>query len=151
MKRIRNKTIILMALALLLIPYTNVNAEDKTKPEEILEPMPVEMTYYTDYGTCANGKQTRDGICAFAKDYIGMSAIVYENNNGKVGDFIGFYEIYDTGYGRPTKIIKQNGKPRGTIEAEMCIDIWFSSDTEGKEFIEEHGNQVFIQIIQIEG
>lgn len=147
----KSKTIVLfLCMCLLLIPSIKINAEENLK-EDDLELRPVEMTYYTDYGTCANGKQTRDGICAFAKDYIGMSAIVYENNNGKVGDFIGFYEIYDTGYGRPTKIIKPNGKPRGTIEAEMCIDIWFSSDTEGKEFIEEHGNQVFIQIIQIEG
>lgn len=102
----------------------------------------LEMTYYLETGNkCANGKIPRFGICSYNKDYIGQTAIVYSEN----GQLIGYFEIYDTGYGRDS----YNGK--GTIENEECIDIFMESDAEGKEFIKKYGNEVYVKIVDAKG
>jgi len=102
----------------------------------------VEMTYYTWTGNpCANTKYPRYGVCAYAKEYIGKTAIVYDLEM----KLIGYFEIYDTGYGRT----ESNGN--GTIENGNCIDIYMDSHGEGKDFIKEHGNQVYIKIVDAKG
>ena len=54
-----------------------------------------------------------EGIAAAKKEWIGLTAVVYIDDNGSIGDFIGMYEIKDTG---------QNEK----IVSGNCIDIWMS-------------------------
>lgn len=103
----------------------------------------MEMTYYTDKGTCADGiTKARKGVCAVQKDLIGMTAIVRTVNE----ELIGIYECCDTGYGRK----EENGK--GTIQNGHCIDIFFPTDEEGQAFIQKYGNRVkqllLTQIIQ---
>ena len=113
---------------------------------EIWQPRLVEMTYYLPTGnTCANGKEPHEGIVAFAPEYIGDTAIIYESDNGKIGDLIGFYEIYDTGFGKYLDGIGSS------IKAGKTIDVFFENDADGKEFIKEHGNEVFIQVVKAQG
>lgn len=127
------------------IQADTVISEEVTVNEETLlknDFRTLEMTYYTETGNeCANGKMPRFGICSYNKDYIGQTAIVYSSS----GQLIGYFEIYDTGYGR-TSI---NGK--GTIENEECIDIFMESDRDGKEFIKEHGNKCYVKIVNAKG
>jgi len=102
----------------------------------------LEMTYYLETGNkCANGKMPRYGICSYNKNYIGQTAIVYSYS----GQLIGYFEIYDTGYGRTST----NGK--GTIENEECIDIFMESDQAGKEFIKKYGNECYVKIVNAKG
>lgn len=102
----------------------------------------VEMTYYTETSNpCANGKHPRKGICAYRKQDIGKCAIIYTLDY----ELIGYYEIYDTGYGRE----ESNGK--GTIQNGNCVDIFAEQSEQGKELIEKYGNKVLIQIVNGKG
>lgn len=109
-------------------------------------PTEVEMTYYLPTGNdCANGKQPHFGVVAFAPEYIGDTAILYECDNGKIGDVIGVYEIYDTGFGKHLAGIGSS------IKAGKTVDVFMPDNETGKEFIREHGNEVFIQIVNAKG
>lgn len=113
----------------------------------------VDMTCYTHTGNpCRNGKMPREGICAYQSEYLNWLAIVYEDNNGEPGDIIGYYEIFDTGYGSETDVINpKTGKNYGSLEIGTSIDIFQDSLEECYEFIEEHGDTAFIQIVYAEG
>lgn len=113
----------------------------------------VKMTCYTHTGNpCSNGKMPREGICAYQEQYLGWLAIVYEDNNGKPGEIIGYYEIYDTGYGIETDVVNpRTGKNYGSLEIGTSIDIFQNSLEECYEFIEEHGDSCFIQLVYAEG
>lgn len=103
----------------------------------------MEMTYYTDYGMCADGvTKAHEGVCAVSKDLIGMTAIVYSMDD----ELIGIYECCDTGFGRD-----KDGDGIGTIQEGKTIDIYMDSDVEGKELIKEHGNRVKVQFVYAEG
>lgn len=94
----------------------------------------------------------REGICAYQEQYLGWLAIVYEDNNGKPGEIIGYYEIYDTGYGIETDVVNpRTGKNYGSLEIGTSIDIFQNSLEECYEFIEEHGDSCFIQLVYAEG
>ena len=113
----------------------------------------VKMTCYTHTGNpCRNGKMPRDGICAYQEHYLGWLAIVYADNNGNPGEIIGYYEIYDTGYGIETDVVNPyTDENYGSLELGTSIDIFQDSLEECYEFIEEHGDTAFIQIVYAEG
>jgi transcriptional regulator with XRE-family HTH domain len=103
----------------------------------------MEMTYYTDYGMCADGvTKAHEGVCAVSKDLIGMTAIIYSLDD----ELIGIYECCDTGFGRD-----KDGDGIGTIQEGKTIDIYMDSDVEGKELIREHGNRVKVQFVYANG
>jgi hypothetical protein len=113
---------------------------------EIIKPRLVEMTYYLPTGNnCANTLPPHEGIVAFAPEYIGDTAVIYESDNGTIGDLIGIYEIYDTGFGKHLDGIGSS------IKAGKTIDVYFEHDSDGKRFIKEHGNEVFIQVVKAQG
>lgn len=76
-----------------------------------VEELHIEATAYCYGTTTASGKKVREGYAAMARGYMGKTAIVYENFDGKPGDLIGIYEIEDTG-----------GDER--IKEGRCIDIY---------------------------
>jgi len=85
---------------------------------EITNPYPgsiekhIEATAYCYGTTTCTGKPVREGIAAMSKRYLGMTAHVYtEDENGQALDYIGTYEIEDTG-----------GDER--IKNGNCIDIY---------------------------
>ena len=82
----------------------------------------IEATAYCYGTTTCTGKPVREGYAAMSKKYLGMTAIVYtEDENGNSLDYIGTYEIEDTGWDERIK----NGN---------CIDIFMSSRAECLEF-----------------
>lgn len=96
--------------------------------EKSLNPYPdaiekhIEATAYCYGTTTCTGKPVRDGYAAMSKKYLGMTAVVYaEDENGNPLDYIGTYEIEDTG-----------GDYR--IKNGNCIDIFMSSRAECLEF-----------------
>lgn len=146
-----------ITLTIFSIKYISVNASDVEsepivgesvnclatiyKPSEIVLKC-VEMTYYTETSNCcANGKMPRNGICAYRKQDIGKCAIVYSMDY----ELIGYFEIYDTGFGRK----EENGK--GTIQNGNCVDIFSENENFGRELIEQYGNKVLIQIVDGKG
>ena len=81
-------------LLILVIWTSSVNAEDK---EPIL--IKAHATAYCLEGHTASGIEVREGICAMSdSSLIGMTAVVYQRlPDGEIGDYIGTYEIEDTG------------------------------------------------------
>jgi hypothetical protein len=149
-KRYKHKGIInsiLLALVFgIFFGFCHIKSVASSDSAEIITPRLVEMTYYLPTGNnCANTLPPHEGIVAFAPEYIGDTAIIYESDNGKIGDLIGFYEIYDTGFGKYLDGIGSS------IKAGKTIDVYFEHDADGKEFIKEHGNEVFIQVLKAQG
>ena len=101
-------------------------------------------TAYCQTGTMASGQETRDGVCAMAKKYIGCVIVVYQRlPDDSIGECIGMYECLDTG---GTKGIK-SGK---------VVDVWQPDLDACQDFMDrvyEDGCQgkVYIQIIEGEG
>lgn len=61
------------------------------------------------------GGQTRPGICAGSPQHYGDIACVYEmNKDGTLGEFIGYFEVLDTG----GESIKKGRK----------IDLWYEKE-----------------------
>lgn len=77
------------------------------------EPEYIEMecTAYCYGTTRSDNKPVRKGICAGASKYYGKTAAIYIDEGGKPGEFIGYYEVLDTGGDERIK----NGK---------CLDIY---------------------------
>ena len=106
--------------------------------------MKAHATAYCQSGITASGTQTRKGICAAKKEWIGKTIVIYQRLPGdKIGNMIGIYECLDTG---------------GTegIKTGKVIDIW-EPDLEGcQEFMNkvyEDGckGKVYIQIVDAVG
>lgn len=121
-------------LLILAIWTSSVNAEDK-------EPTLIKAhaTAYCLPGKTANGSEVREGICAMSdSSLIGMTAVVYQRNpDGSLGEYIGTYEIEDTGC------------------ADNVIDVWCTEeDCQGfMDEVYKNGckGKVFIQIIEAAG
>ena len=148
-KRIRNRMILFFLIGCIIgiVPAIfHIKAVAGNDRNAFEQPQSVEMTYYLPTGNdCANGKQPHLGVVAFAPEYIGDTAILYENDNGRIGGVIGIYEIYDTGFGKHLEGIGSS------IKAGKTVDVFMPDDLCGKTFIKEHGNQVYIQIVKARG
>ncbi len=77
--------------------YHQVLAADKPIVEVAPVQQLMEVTAYC-YGTtrCDSGV-VRIGTCAGKKDWYGKVAAIYLDDNGTPGEFLGYFEILDTG------------------------------------------------------
>ena len=88
-------------------------------------------------------------------EWIGCVACVNAvAEDGSVGEFIGFYEILDTGYGIETgvgqsKIFKD--RTLGTIETGETVDIWQKDMESARAWIDRYSDYVYIKIIDGKG
>lgn len=123
---------IILALAVICLIFAS-----KSEVEANDQPVLVEArtTYYSPSNSgsiTATGCKVRYGICAVAKDKVGMTALVYSTDY----ELLGIFECLDTG-GKAV----QNG----------TIDIWFPTDEEGREWMELTKGKVLVQYIWAEG
>ena len=111
-------------------------------------PQPVRCTCYIEHGITASGIQTRNGIIAGRKEWLGMAAVLYEiKEDGTLGDFIGYYEFCDTGAG-----IDTDGDGNGdTIRTGNSVDVWQPSMESARAWVKEHGDYVYMQIVPAVG
>lgn len=102
--------------------------------EEAPEIFEIEATAYCCGTTTATGSKVREGIIAGRPEWFGKVAAIYKSDGGKIGDFIGYFEVLDTG---------------GTaIKNGRVIDIYNPS----KEWCLQFGRQrVFITLIDGKG
>ena len=89
----------------------------------------IEATAYCYGEVTKSGKKVREGFCAMKEEWIGLTAIVYEDFDGSPGDLIGIYEVEDTGFGRDL-----DGDGYGDIEEGKVIDIYIPDYESAKEF-----------------
>lgn len=129
-----NKKLLLTIVILFTLIPLNVKA-DESSTNIYGEPYKIRCTCYTapQDAITSSGQKVREGIIAGKPEWEGCTAVIYENNNGKVGDIIGLFEVLDTG-GKPIK----NGK---------VIDVFRDTLDGCNEWIAEHGDYVFVQII----
>lgn len=137
----------LLLIALLIITMMIVAVRAKT--ETVTDPEIIRCTCYTaDEGAItASGKHVREDIVAGKRDWIGCICVIYENNNGEVGDVIGVFEVADTGAG-----IDTDGDGKGdSIKNGKSIDVYRNTLDRCYEWVGKYGDYVFIQIIPAVG
>lgn len=108
----------------------------------------IRCTCYVEHGTTATGKKTRYGIVAGKKEWLGYTAELNAvNEDGSIGEFIGFFEFQDTGLGMDT-----DGDGKGdTIKNGQSIDVWINSLPEAYKWRDKYGDYVYMKIIKGEG
>lgn len=100
------------------------------------EPFLIESTAYCHGEITADGSKVRLGIAAAKKEWLGLTAVLYEvKQDGTIGAVLGYYEIKDTGGDDQIK----NG---------TCIDIYMPEE---EDCIRYGRQQVYIQLVYAEG
>ncbi len=135
-----SKIIFILVLIMLTLRLLTVNAEG-IPPEERIggEPFRAECTAYCDSGITASGKPTVEGLTlGGAPEWIGCMAVLYEvDDDGTIGDFIGLYEVMDTGWGRDGDALRGETVDMFKEDYDACIQ-WGRRD-------------VYVQIIDGKG
>ena len=134
-----SKIIFILVLIVLTLRLLTVNAEG-IPPEERIggEPFRAECTAYCDSGITASGKPTVEGLTlGGAPEWIGCMAVLYEADDGTIGDFIGLYEVMDTGWGRDGDALRGETVDIFMEDYDACIQ-WGRRD-------------VYVQIIDGKG
>lgn len=128
----RRKLLLIPLLIALLMPL-------KANATEYDTPKLMRCTCYTsDEGAVtASGQTVREGIVAGMVENRDSVAIIYENNDGKIGDIIGYFEILDTG-----------GE---LIQSGDRIDVYRNTLERCEKWIAEYGDYVYVQIIPAVG
>mgnify|MGYP002519473531 CR=1 FL=1 len=131
------------------------------KPYEVYEgdyeeePVKIRATCYCDEGTTASGHDARYGIIAAAPKYLPKDgytyvAYIYQvDEDGSLGDLIGLFDVYDTGYGFETGVGKSKilkNKTLGSIETGETIDINMDTLSDIRDWQKEVGDYVYIKL-----
>ena len=141
-------TIVLVAVLVVAGKSTSHSAQPIRDWTYYRMPQAVRCTCYIDRGTTASGIQTRNGIIAGPKEWLGMAAVLYEvKEDGTLGDFIGYYEFCDTGAGIDT----DNDGNGDTIKTGNSVNVWQPSMKNARTWIIEHGDYVYMQIVPAVG
>lgn len=109
----------------LAMSFVNEDYKPCKLGKEVSEPevtcYKMQATAYCLSGRTASGDYTRKGIVASKPEWIGKIMAVYlENEEGKAGEFLGYYEVKDTG-----------GKH---IRTGKVLDIWMPTYNECIQF-----------------
>lgn len=113
---------------------------------DVEEPKLMYTTAYCCGTTTASGTHVREGVAAVDKKHIGMTAIVYQDNNGTLGPLIGYFECEDTGFGGD-----KDGDGVGSIQEGKCIDIYRNNLERCQEYMELTGGKCWVQFVEAEG
>lgn len=139
----------LACLVLFMVQAKDVNSKSSSlQPvtgdpfEEIVK---IRCTCYTDTGLTASGAYTRRGVMAGKSEWLGCVAMVYEvEDDGSVGDFIGYFEMLDTGAG-----IDTDGDGVGdSIRSGKSIDVWQPNQDAVSSWSKNFGDYVYIKLIK---
>ena len=102
------------------------------------EPQKIRCTCYTLKEFTATGEIPYQGMCAYRTEDIGKVAYLYEiDEDGNKGDFIGEFEIKDTG-----------GK---AVKKGHIVDVWRPDDEAVDEWITNYGDYVYMEIGESNG
>lgn len=103
------------------------------------EPRKIRCTCYVGGKVTANGKKPFYGTVAGPKDWFGCAVAIYEvDQDGQCGDFLGWWEVNDTG-------------PNDLLLSGKAIDMWQESLEDAYDWISQHGDYVYIKLIRAEG
>lgn len=133
-------TILSLALTLPLVAQAK-----GIEPDEVNDFKKMHTTAYCQGTTTALGHKVRKGICAVDKGHLGENwvAVVYSADGT---EFYGYYECLDTGFGGDA-----DGDGVGSIEEGKCIDIYFPTYEECKEWMKKTKGKCLVKYIWAEG
>lgn len=121
---------------------------DPVEGDPYTESVRIRCTCYCEHGKTATGKKTRYGIVAGKKEWLGYTAELNAiNEDGSLGEFIGYFEFQDTGAGMDTD---GDGKGDSIINGQS-IDVWINSLPEAYEWRDTYGDYVYMKLIKGEG
>lgn len=125
-----------------LLTAINTSASDGDELQK------VRATCYCHAGITASGQYTREGIIAAKREWIGKAVALYSCSEGdELGEFIGYFEVLDTGLG-----IDTDGDGKGdSITRGKSIDIYKYTLDDAKAFVKEYGDYVYMKLIDAEG
>ena len=112
---LKNKKIyITFLLTIIFICLLHIVIKGSMQDEVQFHSMTAEA--YCIKGIVADGSTARLGICASNPEWIGLTAAIYLDNNGELGEFLGYYEIKDA------------------TKKSQNISIWLPTKDECKQF-----------------
>jgi len=149
------KVVVIVSLAIMALVYAIGKYRlivEARQQNPFVEPVKIRATCYCDEGKTASGSDTRLGIIASKPEYLGYVACINAvNEDGSVGEFIGFYEVLDTGYGRGTGIGQSkifSNRTLGTIEAGETIDFYMPTTHQAEEWVDTYGDYVYVKFVK---
>jgi 3D (Asp-Asp-Asp) domain-containing protein len=133
-------------LAAVCIALILLSADASAK--EFEEPEVIRCTCYCEHGKTATGIKTRYGIISGKKEWLGCVAELHRiNEDGSIGQFIGFFEFKDTGAG-----MDSDGDGIGdTIKNGKSVDVWVDTLEEAYMWRDAYGDYVYMKIIKGKG
>ena len=108
----------------------------------------IRCTCYVEPGVTKSGHYTHEGVIAGRKEDLGKVAALYAvAEDGSIGEFIGYFDFYDTGAG-----IDTDGDGKGdSIKKGKSVDVFRENIKAAKKWIKTYGDYVYMQIIDAEG
>lgn len=144
------RMIVLILVAAVLWTSPKVHAEEDTQriaKAEAGEAFRILTTGYCHGDITATGTAPREGICAVRSEWIGKLALVWKcNEDGTQGEFIGFWECLDTGFGADS-----DGDGIGSIQEGRVVDMYFPTMEQVTGWMELTGGRIYIQLLDAEG
>ena len=142
-----NLILIVSVMFIWTLPAQAREDTDRIAKAESGEVFQMLTTAYCHGDVTATGAKTREGICAVRSEWIGKTALVWMcNEDGTQGDFLGFWECLDTGFGADS-----DGDGIGSIEEGKVIDMYFPTLDKAKEWMKLTSGKVFVQLVDAEG
>ena len=143
--------LVLAFIALLFAECSRTTAAYTYKtiePYAYFNPQKIRCTCYCEHRKTSTGIWPHYGIVAGKKEWIGLTCQLNRvNEDGSVGEFIGFFEFQDTGTG-----MDSDGDGKGdTIKNGTSIDVWVDSLPEAYAWVHEYGDYVYIKLIRAKG
>lgn len=150
MEKIIRKGIIAVSLIFaIILQSSKCDAKIETiQGNPFVEMAKIRCSCYCEHGVTASGRNTCYGIVAGKEEWLGYVCEVNKiNEDGSVGEFVGYFEFCDTGAG-----MDMDGDGKGdSIKTGNSIDIWVESLDKAYEWRDEFGDYVYIKIINAKG
>lgn len=137
---------LILGASILIILFSQINLVTRASDGAGLQK--IRATCYCHNGTTASGQHTREGIIAGKKEWMGQAVALYRCSEGdELGEFIGYFEILDTGAG-----IDTDGDGKGdSIKRGKSIDLYKNTLEDARAFVAEYGDYVYMKLIEAEG
>lgn len=119
------------------------------------KPVLMETTAYYTGTHGSHGDKMREGYCAGDPELYGASVAIYEaiptESGYELGDFIGYFEMRDTGYGYSTGTgkseVRSDKRYAGTIESGLHLDIYRDNLDRCRAWMKRTQGKVFAVIV----
>ena len=145
----------MLILALLVFDCSRASAAyvpevryQEVEPYAYYYPQIIRCTCYCEHQGTATLKMPFYGCVAGKKDWLwDMCQLNAVNEDGSVGELIGFFEFRDTGAGMDT-----DGDGYGdSIKNGTSIDVWVESLDQAYAWRDKYGDYVYIKLIKAKG